>query len=221
MGAQTRLVVRLLNAVAAPALDAAEQPRHVLPQHAHRLQPLAVLAHIVGREAVDRIPVLRRDDGHVADGEILVELLEGGRGAAPAARDNRSADLARHAPLRRIEEPVEEGDKLPGRSAVIDRRADDQTVELLQPGLNLLHHVIAEAVPRLEAVAAGDAARQGLLAQIEHLGLDSVLLQRGGHLAQGRMGAALTVGAAVDKQYLHLHLSLIRRRDRAALRIKL
>lgn len=153
---------------------------------------------------MDRIPVLRRDDGHVADGEILVELLEGGRGAAPAARNNRSADLARHAPLRRIEEPVEEGDKLPGRAAVIDRRADDQTVELLQPCLNLLHHVVAEAVPRLEAVAAGDAARQGLLAQIEHLGLDSVLLQRGGHLAQGRMGAALTVGAAVDKQYLHL-----------------
>lgn len=70
-----------------------KQPRHVAPQSAHRLQPLGVLGGFAGCAPVDAVPVLRRNDGHVQDGEILVESVECGRRSATAADSDGSRRL--------------------------------------------------------------------------------------------------------------------------------
>ena len=47
-----RFILRLVDSALPPALDALQQPCHVLPQDAHGLQALLVLAHVVGCEAM-------------------------------------------------------------------------------------------------------------------------------------------------------------------------
>lgn len=99
MGAHARFVHRLLHAVGPRHLDALQQPGHVLAERTHRLESLPVPAHIVGRKAVHRIPILGRHHGHVGDGEELVQLFESGRSTTPAARHHGSPEFARQLAL--------------------------------------------------------------------------------------------------------------------------
>lgn len=62
-------IVRRTDALPAGGFHALQQPAHVLAERQHGLQPLAVAPHIIGSEAVYRVPVLRRDDGHVGYGK--------------------------------------------------------------------------------------------------------------------------------------------------------
>lgn len=70
-----------------------KQPRHVASKSAHRLQPLGVLGGLARRAPVDAVPILRGDDRHVQDGEILVKSVECGRRSATAADSDGSRRL--------------------------------------------------------------------------------------------------------------------------------
>jgi hypothetical protein len=50
---------------------------------------------------------------------------------------------------------------------------------------------------------AADAAVDGLVPDPEKFGLQPLGLRRGGRLVQGGVGAAVLMGAAVDKQDFH------------------
>ena len=69
-------------------VELANHPGHVAPKCAHRLHTLFVLSSLTRRLTIDYIPVLRTDNGHIQDGEVLVQAVKGSRCSTPAADDH-------------------------------------------------------------------------------------------------------------------------------------
>ena len=109
-------------------LDTLQQPSHIPPDGAHVLHSFQILLDLIRRIAMHLIPVLGGYHRHIADGEVLVELVKGRSGTAPAAGDHCRAQLAGHPASAGIEQPVEEGSDLSAGSGIVDRRTDHQGV---------------------------------------------------------------------------------------------
>jgi hypothetical protein len=75
-------------------------------ERAHNLQPLEVFFHVLRHEAVHVVPVLRRHDRHLHDCEVLVDPVERGARAAPAAADDGRRGLVAQLWPGRHEHPV-------------------------------------------------------------------------------------------------------------------
>ena len=71
-----------------------EQPRHVTGKYAHRLQTLGIPTDFIGGVAMHHVPVLRRDNRHIAVRQILVHLVECRCASAAAAGGYRCGRLA-------------------------------------------------------------------------------------------------------------------------------
>ena len=85
----------------------ADQPRHVVTQCAHRLHALLVLTYLPWSLAVDHVPVLRTDHGHVHNREVLVKTVEGCRCSATTAYHHAGCRLVLQMPAQGIEHTVE------------------------------------------------------------------------------------------------------------------
>ena len=70
------------------ALDALQHPGHVAGERTHDLQTLLILSDVGRRGAVYLVPILRRDNGHAINGEVLVDVIKGGTAAAAACTDH-------------------------------------------------------------------------------------------------------------------------------------
>ena len=69
-------------------VDAFQQPGHVVGEGAHCLKTFFVLTDIVGRHAVDAVPVLGGHDRHVRLHKVLQQTVVGGAGAAATGGDD-------------------------------------------------------------------------------------------------------------------------------------
>ena len=152
---------------------------------------------------MDHGPVAGGDHGHLADGEVLVELVDGGGGSAPAGGDHGGGGLELQGALGGVEEPVQGAGDLSRGGGEVDRGAHHQAVAVPHPLCGGVDRVVTDAAAQLGAGPAAPAAGGVPLAQPEQLGLHSLALQGGGHLRQSGVGAALLVGRAVEKQYFH------------------
>ena len=195
---QVGLVDGLLDARHPPGLDALQEPRHVLGERAHGLQPLLVPADVVRGEAVDLVPVLRGDQRHVADCEVLVQAVEGRGSPAPAAGHDGGSELSGHPGRVGIEEPVRERADLTRRASIVHRRAQDDGVELVQPLRQDVDVVPDRAPSPLGAVSAVPAS-SGVVLDMVYLRLDTLLVEGVRDLLQGCVGAAVLLGATVDE----------------------
>ena len=102
--------------------------------------------------------------------------------------------------MRAVKQPVEEGDQRAVRRGIIDRAADYEPVGLLKLRGDRIDEVVAEnAAPVLEAEAAGDAAPDRLIPDLNELALDALALKSADHLLQCRRCAAVGMRAAVQK----------------------
>ena len=92
---------------------------------------------------------------------------------------------------------------------VIDRGAEYKAVRFPCLFDENVDDVAVQGAParRLFAGAAGNAVPHCRAAQMEDLRLHTLTLQGVGRCAQGREGAALGMGAAIDKQNVHEHRS--------------
>ena len=91
-----------------------EHPGHVPSEGAHDHHAFSVLLDFLRCVAKDDIPVSGRDERHIADGKIFVELVEGGDGTSPAAAGHSGARLVGKSAAG-IKHPVEErGDTASG-----------------------------------------------------------------------------------------------------------
>ena len=198
-----RLVARRRDTGSLARLNAAQEPRHVFAEGAHGLQPLLVAQDLLRRVAVDLIPVLRGDDRHGVDAEIFVQTVKGSAGTAAATGDNGGCGLSRQLPRSAVEQAVEEGARLRGGTGVIDRRTDNNSVELLQSGGKRVHAVVKNAGGAALAAAAGNALGDRPGADVDKLGVDAVLFQGCTDLIQRGICTALRVRASVQQQNLH------------------
>lgn len=191
------------NASLFARVDTLDKVRHVPAEIAHRLQSLQILHDILGRSAVDHVPIGGRDNRHLANGEIFVQHVEGGRRAAPARRYDDGARLAGKRRTARIKGAVEKRLNLPRGVRVVHGRAEHEAVARFRLFGELVRRVVKDAFANFPALAAGDAVLHGPCAYLKNLRFDALFLQRFGDLAEGGIGAAVRARTAVDKQNFH------------------
>ena len=160
-------------------LETLHHKRHVSAQRAHGLQPLRVLLYFLRRSAVHHVPVLCAGNRHAGHGEILVQHVEG-RGIAAATTGNYCrAHLHGFVHAQRAEkQPVHKGNRAARRRGKVYRRTDDEGVRLRQLGRNFIDNIIKHAFARFVTFAAGDAAANILVANVNQLNFYAFRFQR-------------------------------------------
>ena len=159
---------------------------------------------------MDAVPVAAGGHRHPGDGEVLVQLVEGGRQAAPAGHHHTGAHLHGLVEVGAVEQPVQEGDEGAVGRGVVDRRGDHKPVGDLELGGGLVDRVVKDAAAEVGAAVAGDAAPDGLRTDLDGFGLDALLGEHLFHFRERKARVASHTGAAVDHQDFHeKHLALI------------
>ena len=87
------LALRHGHAGFAGGFPAAEHVGHIPGERAHGLHAFDILAHFIGSPAVHVVPVLGRDDGHLKNAEVFVDLIPCGRCAGAARGDDPGGGL--------------------------------------------------------------------------------------------------------------------------------
>ena len=103
-----------------------------------------------------------------------------------------------------VEQPVQEGDQGAVGRCVVHGRSDHQAVAGLELGSHCVDGVVKDALALFGAGAAGDAAPDGLVANLNGFHLDALLGENLFHLLQGNGGIAPHPGTAVDHKNFHV-----------------
>ncbi len=88
------LVSRKSDSVFTTHCDTFEQPRHVTGKYTHCLQTLGIPAYFISGVAMHHVPILRRDDGHIAVRHVFVHLVECRCASAASAGGYRCSRFA-------------------------------------------------------------------------------------------------------------------------------
>lgn len=136
---------------------------------------------------------------------ILVDAVEGGGRARAPRRDHGRAHL--HRLVERaggaVKQPVQEREQLPVGARIIHRAADDDAVGLGELGRGLVDEIVEDAPAALAARIAAYTTPHVPMAHIDPFHCNALRRQRGFHLAQRAVRAAVEMRAAVDDQYFH------------------
>ena len=194
----------------APGLKTAEHIGHVLPQRAHYLESLKVLPDLIRRVAMDHVPILRGDDGHLGYHEIFIELVErDGRSGAARGGDGGGRLHEEHFARGGIEHPVHKGRHRAVCGGEVHRAAENEAVRRGGAVNEVIDAVVNEAPAAVIAPAAAETAGYRLSADVEHLRFYPLTFKRGGDLGKRRGGAAVPVRASVHKYDFHISISLL------------
>ena len=194
------LVSREFESVFTTQCDTFEQPRHVTGKYVHSLQPLGIPTDFIGGVAMHHVPVLRRDDGHIAVRHVFVHLVECRCASAAATGGYRCGRFAGEmVAIELVDEkyPVQKRGYRSARRRVMDGRAEHEAVVIVHHLHELIDPVISEASPFAYARPASDTPGHGLVPDPEQRGIDALFLQCIGYFRQGGKHAALLVRAAV------------------------
>ena len=156
------------------------------------------------------VPVRGGNHGHLFDGEVLVEHVERGSGAAAAGDSHASRGLVGKGTATCVERAVESRENATRGVRVIHGRAKHEAIGGAGSLDEFVHHVVADDTTpaQLRALAASDAVIDGLGAEPKHLRLDAVGFKRTRHFRQRHRGVAVLPRASVYKQNLHCASSL-------------
>jgi len=176
---------------------------HVSGQGPHGLPALPILQGISRLKAVNGVPILAGRHRHTVDGEILVQLVKGGRAAAAAGAHHACADLHGLIKACAVKKAVQHGDEGGVGRGKIHRTCDNKAIRLLQLAGQLIDHIVKHALTRHLAPAAGAAAPNRLIAHLYQLRLHAFLSKDAAHFLQRRGGVAADPGTSVEHQNLH------------------
>lgn len=192
-------------------LDATQEPGHVFADVSHGGKALGIPIGVAGHAAKYVVPVGGGNYGHLLNGEVLVEHIEGGRRAAAAGDGDRGAGFVLKGMPACIEGTIEGRKDASAGVRVVDGRAKDKTVCLLGGSDELVHYVVVKgaATAKLAALAATDAIANGLGAQLKHLGINAFGIELLGDLGECAGGVAVCLGTAIDQKNLHHKLPLL------------
>ena len=191
----------------------AEHIGHISGERAHGLHAFGVLAHFVGGSAMYLIPVLGRDDGHLKNAEVFVDLIPCGRCAGAARGDDPGGGLQiKHinaAVLADEEGAAQEGSQETIGSGPVHGRTEEEAVKISGHAEKLVDLVIEHAFFQGAAPAAVNAPCDGLRSHPVHLGSDAFFLQSFAHFIECGECAAMLVRTSVDEKNLHFQPSLL------------
>ena len=94
---------------------------------------------------------------------------------------------------------------------IVDGGAKDKAICLLGGSDQLVHHVVVKGAAAIElaALATANAVANGLGAQLEHLGIDTLGVELLGDFGECAGGVAVCLGTAIDQKNLHHKLPLL------------
>lgn len=188
-----------------------QEPGHVLADVAHGGQALGVLGGFTRHGAKHVVPVRGGDHGHLVDGEVLVEHVESGRRAAATGNGNGSARLVCKGLVAGIECAIECREDASAGMRIVDGGAKYKAVCLLGGGNQFVDYIVVKGAAAIElaALTTANAVANGLGAQLEHLGIDTLGIQLLGDFGKRASGVAVCLGTAVDQKNLHHKLPLL------------
>ena len=178
--------------------DGAEKESHIAAKNTHALYAFFILQDLFGVASVHHVPVAAAGDGHLADGEIFVQTVEGGRGASATGGADGGSHLHALAEGSGEEEAVQQVGQRAVGAGIVGGRTDDQAVGGLELGRQLVDGIVEDAMALLGTLVAGYAAADVAVANVHQLGGNALGLEGALHLAEGRIGTALGIGTAVD-----------------------
>lgn len=192
-------------------LDTAQEPGHVFADVSHGGKALGIPIGVAGHATKHVVPVRGGDHGHLVDGEVLIEHIEGGRRTAATGDGDGSARLVCKGLAAGIEGAIEGRKNAAAGVRVVDGRAKDKAICLLGGSDELVHHVVVKgaATTKLAALAATDAIANGLGAELKHLGINALGIELLGDFVECAGGVAICLGTAIDQKYLHHKLPLL------------
>ena len=178
--------------------DGADKESHVAAKNTHALYAFFILQNVFSIVSVHHVPVAAAGDRHLADGEIFVQTVEGGRGATATGGADGGADLHALAEGCGEEEAVQQVGQRAVGAGIVGGRTDDQAVGGLELGCQLVDSIVEDVMALLGTLVAGYAAADVAVANVHQFGGDAFGVEGAFHLAEGRVCAALGIGAAVD-----------------------
>ena len=179
--------------------ERAEHPRHVASEGAHGLQALQILRCFALRAAVDTVPILGGNNGHVVDSEVLIQSVEGSTSTSSAAYRHRCCGLVGKERRAGLKHPIEQGAERAVWTCVIDRRTHHDAVNALFQGLaNGIVQGVGEATASLGiAGTASDTATRGLVAEVDSNCVNTLRKKGVGYFLQSDGGVAVLVRRTV------------------------
>ena len=186
-------------------VDALQEEGHVAAEGSHGLHAFGVECGLAFGEAVDDIPILRRDHGHVMQLEHHGERLQGGRGASAAADGDAGGGFVNREVGTRVEQPLHDGEQGTVGLAVVGWGAHDEGVargELLREEVAWV--VVEDTSSEFAAASAGNAAVHGFCPDADNLIIDSVFFQGLADLFQCDARVAVGMCASVYQQCFHI-----------------
>jgi len=177
-----------------------QHPSHVVRNETQCLHAFLVLDHFFGFIAVDNVPILRGNNGHRGDLEILVDGVKCSAGTASAAGYDGSCGLVEEEPLCIVENAVEYAFEAACHAGKVYGRADDHAVGILDLFNERIDAVVVKhTLPLAPAGTAVDTAADGTLADPKDFGVNAPLFELLCNFGQSGKGAAVLVRAAVDE----------------------
>ena len=175
-------------------LDASHKEDHVVSEGTHCLKSLKVVLCFTLGTAVNTVPVLTGCQRHTAYGEILIELVKGGRATAPSCNRYRSADL--HSLVRggAVEKSVEQSNERCIGTRVINGRCNHQAVALVKQGMDGIDDIVNNAT--LVTVVTGCTSKTAAntrLTDLNYVSVYLVFIKYLSHLVKCERGSVLSV----------------------------
>ena len=144
-------------------LDTLHQKGHVAAKGAHGLQALGIFLDLLGRAAVDHVPILAAGHWHPTHGKIFVQHIVGSCVAAAPTGHDRSTHFHGLVDVQGTEEQaVHKGDRAACRGTKVHRCANDKGIGFSQLGGYFVDNIIKDALVGAGAVAAAAGAENGL-----------------------------------------------------------
>ena len=162
-----------------------QHPRHISRKGTHGLQSFRIPAYLIGSIPVHHIPVLRRDNRHVAVCHVFVQLVKRrSSSAATASSDGSSRFPGKMFPIELINEKytVKERCQSATCSGIMHGSAEYEAVIIIHDLHELTDNILSETLPFPDARPTSDTTCEGLIANPKHIGLYIFLIQCGCNL---------------------------------------
>lgn len=187
----------------ASGIQTVQEIGHIFAQCTHGLHAFQVLAGLVGIVAMYLVPVLGAYNQHLGDGKVFVDFIECSSGSATAAADDGSGRFEAKKVRAAVKYSVHKTAERSAAGGEMDGRAENEAVGGCCFVDELVDNVLTETMSRIEADIAADTSGNGIVAQPEKFGLDTVLVQHLCHFLQSGISSPVRVRATIDKDNFH------------------
>lgn len=199
-----RLLFGELDSRDASRFKAFEHPRHVATQLTHGPQTLFVLLDLVGFASVHVVPISRAYDGHLRNGKELLNVIEscGGSGATGGCDSGGGLEaegIFNAIAAARIEEPIHKAKEGSAGMRIVHRATEHEAVGIECQLAELVNLVVKDALSKLVAGFAGNAATDGFGAEPIDLAFDSFSFECACHFLERSIRATVFVRTSVDQ----------------------